>query len=224
MKLLPILGFTLLACSVAFGQEFNPEHKYAAGSSTAYSLKLNATTSVGDVLLQMDTKETIKKVYPDGNADIETVATKVSISLSGGETRPGSKPDPNTSLVDRYGRTISFSQKGRSMMVRRIANFYGDKPLKVGETQTVDEAEKDNPKSHVLGTVKLVTLTSSRAELFISVDSFSDEVPKPAHVEGTATVDAKTGRLIRFEGKATNLHDQGSNVTVPSATFTLEKK
>lgn len=213
-----------LACATAFvhAQTFNPVHAYAAGDSDSYTVKVDATASTGEIGITSDTSRTVKHVYENGDADIETKITDLNLNI-GGQPLPWTNPQPSTSRYNRFGMPITPGGQSLGMSFTRFGTFFGEKEFKVGETNAIEQVDEKNPKNHVKGTVKLLSLEDGKAKLSIVLDSFSEDAEKPMHVEGTATVHIATSRLLSFEGTATNL-PAIKGISVSTAKFSMQHK
>ncbi|HVT11495.1 MAG TPA: hypothetical protein VHE55_04450 [Fimbriimonadaceae bacterium] len=207
---------------VASGQSFKPVHAYAAGDSDAYVVKVDASASTGEIGITSDTSRTVKQVYGDGDADIETKITNLKLSI-GGQPLSWKDPQPSTSRYNRFGMPVTAEGQSLGMSFTRFGTFFGDKELKVGETSAIEQIDEKNPNNHLKGTVKLLSLDDGRAKLEIVVDSFTEGADKPMHLEGVATVHAATCRLLSFEGTAKNLPSI-KGVAITTAKFSMEHK
>jgi len=218
------LFVVILAIAVSVpAQTYNPERKYAAGMSDAYTMKMTMNSSMGELGVRMDMTQIVKKVYDNGDADIETTTENLTVNMAGKEIRPVTPP-PTTSRLNKYGLLVSASAN-KGMNFSRFGSYFGEKELKVGETYMFEQADKDNPKAHVKGTAKLLSVENGKATIAVAIDSFAANVEKPMHMEGTVVSDAATGKMLRFEAKATDLIGMGGpGMTVASAQFTIEHK
>ncbi len=212
----------LAVAAVVSAQSFKPVHVYSSGDSDAYAVKVDATASTGEIGITSDTDRTVKQVYGNGDAEIETKITHLKLTI-GGQPLPWKDPQPATSRYNRFGMPVTSEGQSLGMSFTRFGTFFGDKELKVGETNDIEQVDGKNPSNHVKGTVKLLSLDDGRAKIEIVVDSFTEGSEKPMHLEGVATVHAATCRLLSFEGTAKNLPSV-KGVTITSAKFSMEHK
>jgi hypothetical protein len=219
-----IILFALIAAAVSVtpAQTLNPARKYVEGTSDVYSMKMAINSSMGELGMTMTMTQKIVKVYENGDADIETATSDMLVNMGGQEIRPPSGK-PESTRLSKFGFPVA-PKKGSGMDFSRFGTYFGEKELAVGETYTFDQVEKENPKNHAKGTAKLLSIENGKAKLAVSVDSYKDKVEKPMHLDGTVTVDAATCKMLRFEGKASDLPAMGQGMTVSSAQFTIEKK
>jgi hypothetical protein len=226
MKIRTVLFAALVsAACVASTQTFNPERKYVEGDKDAYSMKVKATTQMGEMQITMDMDQIVKKVYPNGDADIDSGIANITVNLGGTEMHPPTKEqNRSTTRFSKFGMPVGETAKTQSgMNFGRFGTYFGDKELKLGETYTLEQTDEKNPKNHSKGTVKLVSLDGGNAKIAISVDNYIDGSPKPMHLDGTATLKASTGKLVKFEGKATDIAG-APGMSVSTASFVMEHK
>lgn len=213
-----------MVAGVAFVQTptFKPVHAYAAGDLDSYAVRVDATASTGEIGIRSDTSRTVTHVYENGDADIETKITNLKLNI-GGQPIPWADPQPSTSRYNRFGMPISSGGQSLGMSFTRFGTFFGEEDLQVGETKTIEQVDEKNPKNHVKGTVKLLSIVRGRAKLAIVMDSYTEGSEKPMHIEGAATVYMATSRLLAFEGTATNLPPV-KGVAITTAKFSMEHK
>jgi hypothetical protein len=225
MKIQSLLFAALVAgASIASAQTFKPEHKYVEGDKDTYAMKVNATSSMGEVQITMDMTQSVKKVYENGDADIESNMSNMVVDFPGGQMHPNQKNKPTVVRYTKFGVPVT-PPEGRAAGVNfsQFGSYFGDKELKVGETYTIEQSDAKNPKNHSKGTVKLLSVENEKAKIAISVDNYIEGADKPMHVDGTVTVNASNGKLIRFEGKAKDLPGSQA-MPVTAADFVMEKK
>ncbi len=224
MKIRSILFALALGTSALAGQDgLRVERKYVLNDSDTYVMKMQMESAMGDVDLSMNIKETVKKIYDNGDADIESAVSDMTVNVQGHEQKiPGQKP--TTTRMNKFGAPVDLKNtKGMGFM--RYGSMLGDKPLKVGETVSFDQADPNDPSAHAKGTVKLESIEGGIAKLILSVDTYMPKVDKPMHLDGTSWIDTAAGKLNKFEGKATNLPAGGGAASIASsATFSMERK
>jgi hypothetical protein len=225
MKIRSLLFATLLGVVAASqAQTFDPSRQYKVGMTESYSMTMNMESSMGEISMSMDMKNAIKKVYENGDADVETEVSNMTVSVGGREMNPPAGK-PTTQRMSKYGVPVGASSS-RGGNFAQMGAFFGDKELKVGEIVSFENTDKENPKRHSKGTAKLVSVENGVATIAVSIDSWSEQADKPMHLEGTSQVDATSHSLIRFEGKATNMSGMGGQggPTITSATIVVTKK
>ncbi|MFI5387043.1 MAG: hypothetical protein ACHQ50_13090 [Fimbriimonadales bacterium] len=225
MKIRTILLAALVgAVSGAHAQSLKIERKYVVNESDTYAQNMTMASSMGAIKISVETTQTVKKVYDDGDADVEAVAKNMTVNMGGNEMHPPAQP-PTVTRMTKYGVPAAPEKGPRRMNFARFGSFFGDKELRLGVSVPFDQVDKENPKNHSSGTVKLLSLDAGKAKLELSVDVYTDGAEKPMHVDGTTLVDSANGKMLRFEGKAANLPTNAAQgVTISSATFLIEKK
>jgi hypothetical protein len=219
-----LIALVAIAATVSPAQTLNTARKYVEGASDAYTMKMTMNSSMGEVAMSMGMLQKIVKVYDNGDADIETSTSDMVVNVGGQEIRPPSGK-AESMRFSKYGIPLTAKKAaGGGIDFSRFGTYFGEKELAVGETYSFDQVEKDNPKNHAKGTAKLLSIENGKAKLAILVDSFKDKVEKPMHLEGTVVLDAATCKMLRFEGKATELPPMGGGMTVTSASFVIEHK
>jgi hypothetical protein len=218
-----LFAFALLSCGIASAQTFNPARTYVVGAKDEYVLKVNASTSAGDLTLNINSSQTVKKVYDNGDADIESSISKLTVNFGGNEITPPNTQAPTSTKFDKYGMPLTAAT-GRTMAFTRYGTYFGDKELKVGESYSYDQPDKEHPKNHTKGTVKLLSLDGGKAKLSLTVDAYSESADKPMHLDGNVTLDASNGKLLHFDGKAKDIPGMGQGPAISSADFTMDHK
>lgn len=227
MKIRSVLFAALAGAALSASAQttFNPAHNYKVGDTDSYSVKVNATSSMGPLVIAMDSVSTVKKVYDNGDADIETAISNMSLNMNGQDMPiPAGGKNSTTSKVNKYGLPLSTSGQTRGMNFSQFANFLGDKELKVGDTINFDNVNPQNKNVHSKGTVKLLSIDGGKAKFTISVDTYTEGVEKPMHMDGNLTADAANGKMLHFDGKVKDLPVQGQGMSVTAADFVMDHK
>lgn len=226
MKMRSILfGMLVGAAAASQAQTFSPVRSYKEGASDSYSMKMDMDSSMGKLGMSMDMKSTVKKVYENGDADVESAVSNLALSIAGQEMKPPAGK-PTTMRINKFGMPVEAAKgKSSNFNMMQFTSQFGDKELKLGETMPFENVDKDNPKRKVKGTAKLSELKDGIAVIVVSVDSWTEASETPMHLDGTSRVNAATGVLNHFEGKATNLPSMGGpGMTISSATFVIDRK
>lgn len=221
MKLKAIFLSLVLGVTAFAGQDaFHIERKYVLNDADKFLMKMQLDSMMGQIDLTMDIKETVKKLYDNGDADIESAVSNMVVNVQG-QVQKVPAQAPTTIRYDKYGMPAAGTKDSKGMSFMRFGNVLGDKAIKVGETVTFDRADEKDPKTHAKGTVKLESLDAGVAKLIMSVDQYSSASEKPMHIDGTSWIEA-TGKLKKLEGKVTGMPAAAGGAS--SATFVLERK
>ncbi len=225
MKIRAILLSALLgvAAIAASQTTLKVERKYVVNESDTYKTNMTMASSAGELKISFESTQAVKKVYENGDADIESAIANMVVNMAGNEFKPPAQP-PMTMRIDKFGVPTKADKNSRRFNFARFGSYFGNSELTVGQSVAFDQIDKENPKNHVKGTAKLIGIDAGKAQISITADSFTDGAEKPTHVEGMSTIDAATGKLVRFEGKATDLPAMGApGMTISTATFVIEK-
>jgi len=223
MKATRSLVFVASLLGAVAVQTFHPGHKFVVGDSDVYGVGVQAHTSAGEIDLSSDTTRKVVKVYDNGDADIETKVANLTVVI-GGQPYPTPEQPPNTTRVNKMGMAVSQASKSTALNFMQFGLYFGEQDLSVGQKNTFEHSDEKDPKNHYKASVKLLSRDGDKAKISVVVDSFTSHQDTPMHLEGTATVDAATNRLISFTGTAKNLPPMGGGVTVSSADFSMERK
>jgi hypothetical protein len=228
MKLRTILfALVLGTVGAAHAQDtFSFEKHYKEGDSDQYTMKMKIESQMGELGISMDMKQTVKKVYDNGDADIETQMANMHVVMGGNEMPTGQQAMPaTTSKVDKFGKQLTAPQAGRGgMNMSGFSSYFGDKPMKVGETYKFDTVDPKT-KSGARGTAKLVSLKDGKAEVQVSVDTIAPQMgDKPMHMDGTIWADTANGKMVKMQGKMKDLPMGGQGMTASSAEILIERK
>lgn len=235
MKKFRTLGLVLVAVAAtafAMQDEFQLLRKYKEGEKDSYKLSVAASMSLGTVDMTMNMHQTTKKVYENGDADIETHLADMRISFAGQEMPPPTDAMPAmVQKFDKFGRPVGQVQGGggmaggmmSQMSFMRYAGFTGENPLKVGETTKIDvKDEKDG--SHTTGTVVLDKIDSGMAHITANLSVKNQQTgDTPMKIAMKSQVVVESGKLHRVEGDITNLPDAGQGMSVDQVKMVMER-
>src|SRR2546429_185820 len=109
MKAKLVLFTTLLAAgAMAHQGTFQILHTYKEGEKDTYKMNMDVTLgSMGDATVSMTLTQTIKKVYDNGDADIESKMADMHVLLGGNEVpNAGADTPPSTQRFNKYGAPV----------------------------------------------------------------------------------------------------------------------
>lgn len=216
---------SLAALTFAAQEAVSFVRTYKEGESDAYSMKLVMESQMGSIDVQMDMTQTVKKVYENGDADIETKTENMVINAMGQEMRPPASP-PTSARMNKFGEPVqTAATQGRmNMDFMRFGTSLGGRSIKVGETINIDSKDEKNPKNRVKGTYTLVSVENGVAKLTSSMQVWNEQTgDKPIQVDATSYVFTKDSKLQKMEGKVKGLPATGQ-MPVDSMSFTMTKK
>lgn len=232
MKKFRTMGLMLVAVAAtafAMQDQFQLQRNYKEGERDSYKMAVTATMSLGAVDMTMNMHQTVKKVYENGDADIETQMADMKMSF-GGQEMPA--PTENMPAIvqkfDKLGRPVGQPQGQTNPMMSqmsfmRYAGFTGDKALKIGETTKIDvKDEKDG--SHTTGTILLEKIEGGTAFVTANLQVKNQQTgDNPMKIVMKSQIVTESGKLHKVDGDITNLPDSGQGLTVDQVKLTMER-
>lgn len=200
---------------------------YKEGDKDTYKLAVTATMAIGSADINMTMLQTVKKVYENGDADIETLVNDMKMSFGGNEIpMPETTTNPAQSQrVDKFGRPVASNKPseaagGNRMMEQmsflRYAGFVGDKPIPVGSSIDVDSKD-EKAGTHTWGKITLVKVESGIATVSSDLKTTNKQTgPKPMSMKFTSTVEMTSGKIEKVSGDITDLPSNDQGMTVDS--------
>jgi hypothetical protein len=222
-----VLGVGLIAVSFASQDSIKIQRTYKEGDKDSYKMNIVATTAMGPADINMVMNQTIKRVYENGDADMENAISDMHVLFNGNEV-PVPQPPSSTQRVNRMGFPVGEDAKGHGMMhgmdFMRYSGMMLDKPLVAGQTYPIEQTDEKNPKNHVSGSVKVDSITDGVAKLLTSLDVFTDKATKPMKIIMTVLMDSASSKPNRIEGTVTDLPTQETGgPEVSDVKFTMER-
>jgi hypothetical protein len=200
-----LMAVPFAVLSLASQDTVSLARKYVEGDKDTYKLALQMTISESNVDMSMTSTRVVKKVFDNGDADIEDVVSGLKMSIDGHTVSPPA-PKPETTRYSRAGIPLSAKKAAQGMAFLKFVNWVTDKPLKVGETVVVDYPDPDDPKSRVTGTIRLESVDKSDAKLISVLESTtSTSKDKPMKMAFTTWFDLATCKPNRITGTISNL-------------------
>ncbi len=229
MKTRFLLAAAAIVCAALAAQDtLKLERKYVVGEKDSYKYKLSLETGQGSVDVAMTQAQAVVKVYDNGDADIESSTSGLSVKFNGQDVPVPAPPNQkDTRRYTKQGVPVSLTQGGRGgmqggMAFAQFLNVLADKPLTVGQTVPVEYTLPDE-KTTVSGTVKLESLANGVAKLLSHMNVTMPQSTKPVKLVITSFVDAASSKLSKAEGTATDLPEQGP-MSPKAVQFTIERQ
>lgn len=194
---------------------------YAVGQKDSYKWSMTMKGAMGEIVIDASMTQTIKKVYDNGDADIETNLTGMQIDAMGQKITPPSTP-PTTQRMTRFGQPVGAKAAGPTGFMS-FATLMAEGELKVGQEVTVDRTDPDKPKNKVKGTFKLESLESGVAKIVGDLQLWNEQTgDKPMKMNVTSWVAAATGTADKVEGTITDLPIQ-QGMALDQVTFSMTR-
>jgi hypothetical protein len=227
MKTKTVGFFAAIAMVAAFATQdsISFERKYKEGDKDKYNVSMNVNGDMGEVQITMAIAQTVKKVYPDGGADIESQSSDMKIKFNGQEMNAGNRPMPAiTERFDKYGIPSGKSSggNGANMNFLRFASALPSQGIKVGQTIAIDRKDPENPKNTVKGTMTLDSIANGIAKLIVNCDVTSDATTTPMKIALTSNVEVSNSKPKRVEGTISNLPAQ-QGMNIKAIQFVMER-
>lgn len=222
-----IFGVALFVCANATQTPVQFERKYKVGEKDTYKMNITASMSMGAAEVSFKMNQTVKKVYDNGDADIETAVTGMTITFGGNEMPGGADPEPTTTKVNKFGTDVGEKKDGPAGMMSQmdfskyLAAVNG-KALEVGKAIDIDVKNEKTKKQEVKGTVKLESLTEGVAKVVSDLEVFTAESTTPMKIKSTSLMDVATSKANKVQGVVTGMPEQ-QGMTIDKVEFTMER-
>jgi hypothetical protein len=205
--------------TLALAQDsFSPARTYAAGEKDTYGLSLKIDAGQYDIAIVGKIYYMVKKAFENGDADIESRAGEMMMTVMGQETKQPAG-DIRVLRYNKFGVAIEkgIPKEQRQPLFMKFLTYRPSQEMKVGQTVKISEVLEDENKTEVKGTAKLENVTDGIAKISSSLDITGKKGSKPLHIDSTGYYDAKTSKLNRTEAKVTNV-DPGEMPGLPPIT------
>ena len=192
------------------------------GDQDTYKLHVSGNMQAGDLDFTMKMVQLVKKVYDNGDADLDTTTPDFHITMNGNEVPAPPIPE-KTIKVDKNGVPKEAPEGAQSRMefMRYMAGFY-DKDLKVGDTVTIDHTDPKDSKNKMTGTVKLDSVTDGVAKLLINVTTTSSDSDTPSKIVATMYINVATSKMSKIDGTVDSMPIQ-PGIVLSDVKITMER-
>lgn len=218
----------LTATAFASTQEaISLERFWKLGAVETQRIGISFSMAMGDVDVSMIATHKVLKLHDGGDADVETSVNQMKVFMNNQEVNvPGASAPPV--ITQRIGKSgmpvsrISESGTGIGLDFIRYAFIVSDKPLRVGESTTIDYKSGGDAGSKVAGTLKLDSIENGIAKLICNYEvSTQNTSEKPMRMAVVNWLRLSDKTFMKSEGTFSNLPTfQG--LQVPAAQFTME--
>lgn len=221
-----LAGLALISLAVAAQDTIRLTRTFKEGEKDSYKMHSTVTMAMGDADVNFVMEQLVKKVYDNGEADVQTTMDDFHVVVNGNEV-PVPAPPVTTMHVDKHGMPIKVEggdQTMSRMQFMRFSSLFFDRDLKVGETIPIDYTDPKDEKSHTTGTVQLQSVTSGEAKIVASLKVTSAASTTPMNVDMTSYVDVASSKPNRLEGIVTNMATETPGGTISAMKFTMERQ
>jgi len=218
----------LLLGSIALAKDpVSLARNWKAGDKDVYAMKIKLNSQMGEITIEGTSTQVVKKVYDNGDADIETTNSEMKFHGMGMDRDLPAGP-ASTMRLSKFGMPVGLkadgqkNPRGMNLSFMRYALATGEN-LEVGKAVAIDKTDAENPKNKVKGTYTLVSTDNSIYKITSSMDVSTEETgDTPMHIDATSLV-AAGGKLNRTDAKITHLPATGG-MQLDSVEMTMERK
>jgi hypothetical protein len=217
----------LLVTTIAFAsaqESFSAERRWKLGETDRYSFVTDMKGSV-NLKITLSLKQTVKQVFENGDAEIETVPTDVKVLANGNEIPldPAQLPKPVTQRLNKLGQGAQKADgiEALLMMGFGIASLLPADGLKSGQETAVDFKDPQSSES-VKGSFKVESVVSGVAKVVSDLQFILAKATKPLTVRSTLLWDVASAKINRIDGVALNVPSEDA-LQIDSLTFVMER-
>jgi hypothetical protein len=214
--LLPALLLAVLGTAAQESVKFN--RSYKEGDTDRYTINLAMKLNDADTTIDMVMKQVVKKLYENGDADIETGLSDVKIMFMGSPMSSPVEP-PAVQRVNKLGMPVGprTGPKGKTgFEVLKLAAVLMDRQFAVGKATPIDFTDPKDDKSRVKGSATVQKVVDGVATVKCNLDVWNETTTNgPIKAAFVWTFDVETGKPRTAEGTLSNLPPQ---VDAPSPT------
>jgi hypothetical protein len=179
---------------------FEPARTYVVGEKDVYGLSMRMVSEKYDATIVGKLSYEIKKVYENGDADVESKSYSLVFTVMGQEYK---SPD-GTPRVTRHNKFGAAIEKGlpkdqRQPIFMSYLTYRAPAAMKLGQSIPISEKKDDEDKTEIKGSSKLESIESGIAKIATILDITSSKKKKATHIESVGYYDAKSSKLNRVE-------------------------
>ncbi len=220
---LALLGALIasFAASANAGQDLT--RNYKVGDVDKYQMTLTATTTMGEIVSSSKMIHKVVKVYPNGDADIETSTEDAVVTFMGQEMSAGMETPKTIGKVDKYGRPVAKDGKaapGASLDASQFAllGMENVKELVKGTEFPIDSKTEDGTTK---GKAKIVDVVGNVMTIESDVVVTSKSSPEPMNLITTSKVDIVKNHILRVDGTIKGGIPQQPGIEIQDMKFSM---
>lgn len=218
-----IYASALLAlCAIATAQDtVNFARTYKVGDVDKYRMTMEMGGGQA-MTMAMQITQTVKKVYDNGDADVESGTTDMKVVMNGQELPTGSLGNmPKTMMkMNKFGVPVTMPNGGGPMGILRSPLVFPDRGVKVGETVPTNLTDPKNPKQKTTGTFKVVSVADGIATVVCDMTVITAASDKPITAHSTLLFDTAVSKLKSMDGELTGM-PKGAGVMFDKVTYKM---
>lgn len=208
---------------LGFAQDaFSPARTYTQGEKDVYGLSMRMDAGQFVVSISGKLNYEVKKVHENGDADVESKSSEMTVNILGDEVK---QPSGEARVVryNRFGAPVEKeAPKGEKQPTfMNFLTYRPNAPMKIGESVKVDETLENAAKTQVKGTAKLESLTDGVAKIVSRLEITETKGKKPTKIDSIGYFDVKTSKLNRSESKLTDVDPAEMQNMPPISSITI---
>lgn len=217
------LAAALLASLVSIVSAQDLSRNYKVGAVDKYQVTVTATTSMGEVVSSSKMIHKVIKVYPNGDADIETSTEDAVVTFMGQEMPAGAAAPKIVAKVDKYGRPVGKDGKtspSTSLDASQFAllGIENVKDMVKGTEFTIDSK---TPEGNTKGKGKIVDIAGDVMTIESDVVVISKTSPEPMNLLTTSKVDFAKNLILRVDGTIKSGIPQQPGIEIQDMKFSM---
>lgn len=232
MKSRTLLAFVALASIVVAAQDpIQLIRTFKEGDKDTFKLSVTAMLPIGSADINMVMSQTVKKVYENGDADIETKVSEMRMAFNGSEMpMPAGADAPATvQRMDKFGRPVGAETGGagngmmQQMNFLRYAGFFGEKPVTIGGSIEVEQKD-EKAGTRTWGNVTFSKVENGIATVVSDLKMTTKQTgDKPMVMKFVSLVRTEDGKIDKIDGEITQLPANEQGMTVDSVKIQMER-
>lgn len=208
------------------------QRAYKEGESDVYRTTVVASTTGGTLEMTAEVKQTVMKLYENGEVDVETDIGRPQMAFNGQIIPPELiadrvAPEIVTTRLDKSGTPISgeskssFSKLVLSMFL--YSAFVSENDLRIGEAIKIDRTYGEGDrKQHTTGTSSLEEIKDGMGKLHTKLSIASAGQAEPTKVDVTSYIELSTAKPKKVSGTITGL-PENNGLRTESVDFKIER-
>jgi hypothetical protein len=224
-----VIFLLILVASCCFASEDTVRftRSFKEGDVDRFKAKLSMSLNGAQAETEMEFKQTVKKVFPDAEADVETTFTSLKFKVAGTVM---ATPLPASLLqhFSKVGVPIGNPTGGQGQMMSVVySNLVGmvmDRMFSVNKEYPLELVDTKDPKNRIKATVKVESIVKGLATLFGHFSVWNDKaVSKPINVSMTMTMDIASSKPNKLSGLMTDIPSLEGSAIIDQIKFTIER-
>jgi hypothetical protein len=206
-------------------EQVSTERRYVVGQRDAYAINMKLEGGPTEIDLKMKIVQVVGKAYENGDADVTLTIPEIKMKAAG-ELVPLPEIPPQTMRLNRFGKRIDGTAGMRLGMIStqflQYATYFGEKPLRLGQTIEFSDIDAARPGQKVVGKARVEEVRKGVAKIVSDVSFLGEGASTPSKYLVTAHLDVASGKLKKAEGRVTDLPSE-SGLSFGTLMIRLER-